>query len=272
MRWRICRRRVCSGGGSVICGIVSFGFGFGEDWEEGVGERSLDRCFLRGVVGISRCDGGARSFEGWVLRVLPLDCAEDEELSFDDCRLCIEGSFGGVDRGYGSFLALTGSWMTFFDESRGGTIVRELPAWGLLSKAGLFSIFIGKERTLAERRCPSSTNSPYLSFRVCITLVRVGLGEGMPVTETGRGLARASRIGGWLEALTSRLGGVLRGGGGRLSFEGLPLNDTTDVFRVATGGELTGFGSNDIGRSFGMVSEMDSKPDWSLSWMLLTNC
>lgn len=64
MRWRSCNRRVCSGGGSVDGRVVTFDFGFGEEWwEEGVGERSFDRCFLIGVEGVSRL-GGARSFDG----------------------------------------------------------------------------------------------------------------------------------------------------------------------------------------------------------------
>ena len=40
------------------------GFGLGEDREEdGVGDRSFDRCFLRGVAVVSR-EGGARSLDG----------------------------------------------------------------------------------------------------------------------------------------------------------------------------------------------------------------
>jgi hypothetical protein len=182
----------------------------------------------------------------------------DEVLSLDDCLLCVEVSFetggGGI-----SFFVRGGSWMTRFDDSRGGTIVRLLPICNLLSGFNLFSTFMGTERTLAARRCPSSANPSYLSFRVCNELFLVGLGDGIPLTERGRGLARASRIAGKFEALTSRRGTAVPTE--RLSFEGFRPADMTEAFRLTTGAEVAGFEGATTRPSVAAVSEMASKGD-----------
>lgn len=182
----------------------------------------------------------------------------DEILSLDDCLLCVEVSFetGG---GGASFFVRGGSWMTRFDESRGGIIVRLLPICNFFSGFNLFSIFVGTERTLAARRCPSSITPSYLSFRVCNELFLVGLGDGIPLTEIGRGLARVSRIAGKLEALTSRRGTAVPTE--RFSFEGFRPADITEAFRLTTGAEVTDFGDVTISLSVAAVSEIASKGD-----------
>ena len=80
--------------------MVAFDFGFGEEWEEeGVGERSFDRCFLSGVEDVSRL-GGARSLDGWDFRglcVLGFAGADDEETSLEDCLLCVRCDDGPLE-------------------------------------------------------------------------------------------------------------------------------------------------------------------------------
>lgn len=61
-----------------------------------------------------------------------------------------------------------------------------------ISELDWLSAVVETERVLADRRCESSVKAPYLSFRVCNELVRVGLGDGMRVIEMGRGLALVS--------------------------------------------------------------------------------
>lgn len=92
------------------------------------------------------------------------------------------------------FLVTCGSSVTRFEDSRGGTMVRPLKVYDLLSVFNFLSVFPDTERRLAVRRCASFVIPSYLSFRVCIEPVLVGLGEGIPVTESGRGLVRISRI------------------------------------------------------------------------------
>jgi len=118
---------------------------------------------------------------------------------------------------------------------------------------------VGKERTLAARRCPSSPIPSYLSLRVSNELFLVGLGDGIPLTERGRGLARISRIAGKFEALMSRRGTAVPTE--KFSFEGFRPTDTTEAFRLTTGAEVTDFGGATISPSVVAVSEMACKGD-----------
>lgn len=115
-------------------------------------------------------------------------------MSFDGCLLCAGAVDASFEKGGVSFLVPRGTSLTRFEESRGGTIIRPLTVWGLLSIFNFLSVFPDTERTLAVRRCASFVIPSYLSFRTCSELVLVGLGEGIPVTDSGRGFARVSRI------------------------------------------------------------------------------
>ena len=114
----------------------------------------------------------------------------------DGCRLCAAAVEDSVDKIVGrlSFLVRGRSSVTRFDESRGGTIIRPLTVCDLFSIFNFPSVLPETVRTLAVRRCASFVTPSYLSFRICSELVLVGLGEGIPVIDNGRGLARISRI------------------------------------------------------------------------------
>jgi hypothetical protein len=121
------------------------------------------------------------------------------------------------------------------DMSREGIEILEREDCGFVSALNLLSKVADTERTLTVRLKVrrSSVSDPYLSFLAYVEFVLVGLGDGIPDTESGLGYVRASRI---EDSSASELpfGCTMVAGGGR----SIIVVDAVGFLCATLGGEL----------------------------------
>ena len=153
------------------------------------------------------------------------------------------------------------------DKSRSGIDMLEREDCGLVSALNLLSKVADTERTLTVRLKVrrSSVSDPYLSFLAYVEFVLVGLGDGIPDTDSGLGYVRDSRIeDSW--ALELPFGCNVAAGGGR----SVIVVEADGFLCTTLEGEPGAFGAGIAGGFSGIVSMTASRLDCSLSGILLT--
>jgi hypothetical protein len=153
-----------------------------------------------------------------------------------------------------------------FDKSRSGIDMLEREDCGFVSM-NLLSKVADTERTLTVRLKVrrSSVSDPYLSFLAYVEFVLVGLGDGIPDTDSGLGYVRDSRIED-SEALELPVGCTVAAEGGR----SVIVVEADGFLCTTLGGELGAFGAGILGGLSGIVSMTASRLDCSLPGILLT--
>ena len=122
--------------------------------------------------------------------------------------------------------------------------------------------------TLTGRGRAPSVRDPYLSLRACRELVLVGVGDGIPLTEIGRGFVRISRTLACVGFAPSK--GGTDAGSRRDAVESTVRKVAVDFFRARAGGDLDVLRGGMIGAFFGLVSVITSKLPCSLSFGFFT--